>query len=231
MSTFVTSGRAVGVVIKTGLNTEIGKISKTISDNEEQVTPLEKKMNRFSYLISILAIIISIFVFLSFIISSNKSNWATYLMISITLAIGVIPESLSAIVSIALSFATKRMAKNNVIVKKLESIETLGSVNVICTDKTGTLTQNKMAIRKLIWNNEIILADEFINKTENEQAKDLFLKSLVLPNDSITENDERIGDPTELALVDFADQMKIDEQEFRKNIQEFLKFLLIVKEN
>ncbi|WP_434342796.1 cation-translocating P-type ATPase [Mycoplasma capricolum] len=216
MSTFITSGRAIGVVIKTGIDTEIGKISKTISENEEQVTPLEKKMNKFSYLISILAIIISFFVFISFIISSNKNNWATYLMISITLAIGVIPESLSAIVSIALSFATKRMAKNNVIVKKLESIETLGSVNVICTDKTGTLTQNKMAIKKLIWNNQIILSDEFIDKTENELAKTLFLKSLVLPNDSITEKDERIGDPTELALVDFAEQLKIDEQEFRR---------------
>ncbi|AGJ90697.1 cation-translocating P-type ATPase [Mycoplasma putrefaciens] len=218
MSTFVTSGRAIGVVIGTGTDTEIGKISQSISENENQITPLGRKINKFSYLISFIAVVVSVFVFLLFLFTGNKNNWANYLMIAITLAIGVIPESLSAIVSITLSFATKRMVKENVIVKKLESIETLGSVNVICTDKTGTLTQNRMAIQKLIWNNQIISSQEFINLNTNA-SKELFLKALVLPNDSITENGERIGDPTELALVDFAEMMNVDEQDFRKKYQ------------
>lgn len=215
MSTFITSGRAVGVVIETGVNTEIGKISKAVSENEDQTTSLGRKINKFSYLISFIAVVISAFIFLLFLFTGNKHSWANYLMVAITLAIGVIPESLSAIVSITLSFSTKRMVKENVIVKKLESIETLGSVNVICTDKTGTLTQNKMTIEKVIWNNEVINSNDFINLKANE-AKKMFLKALVLPNDSITENGERIGDPTELALVDFAEMMNVDEQKFRK---------------
>src|SRR5699024_6272603 len=137
-------------------------------------------------------------------------------MVAITLAIGVIPESLSAVVSITLSLSTKRMAKNNVIVKKLAAVETLGSVNVICTDKTGTLTQNKMTVKKVVFNNEII-SDEDYKKSSTDIHKDLFLKALVLCNDSVTEGTERIGDPTELALVDYADQLGIDEQVARKN--------------
>ncbi|EOA07571.1 Cation-transporting ATPase [Mycoplasma yeatsii 13926] len=215
MSTFITSGRAVGVVIETGVNTEIGKISKAVSENEDQTTSLGRKINKFSYLISFIAVVISAFIFLLFLFTGNRDSWASYLMVAITLAIGVIPESLSAIVSITLSFSTKRMVKENVIVKKLESIETLGSVNIICTDKTGTLTQNKMTIEKVIWNNKVINSDEFINLKAND-AKNMFLKALVLPNDSITENGERIGDPTELALVDFAEMMNVDEQKFRK---------------
>lgn len=135
-------------------------------------------------------------------------------MVAITLAIGVIPESLAAVVSITLSFSTKRMAKQNVIVKKLASMETLGSVNVICTDKTGTLTQNKMTVKKVIMNNDVINADKYIN-SGLDQHQDLFLKALVLCNDSVTEDKERIGDPTELALVDYAELFAYDEQDSR----------------
>lgn len=135
-------------------------------------------------------------------------------MVAITLAIGVIPESLAAVVSITLSFSTKRMAKQNVIVKKLASMETLGSVNVICTDKTGTLTENKMTVKKIIMNNNVINA-ELYQTTNHDQHQDLFLKALVLCNDSVTEAKERIGDPTELALVDYAELFAYDEQDSR----------------
>ncbi|KAF5295333.1 hypothetical protein FQR65_LT19909 [Abscondita terminalis] len=126
--------------------------------------------------------------------------------IAITLAIGVIPECLSAVVSITLSMSTKRMAKDNVIVKKLASVETLGSVNVICTDKTGTLTQNRMTVTKMIMDNKIVSGDSYA-KEKSDNHMDLFLKSLVLCNDSVTEGKERIGDPTELALVDYAEKL------------------------
>ncbi|PPE05176.1 cation-translocating P-type ATPase [Williamsoniiplasma lucivorax] len=210
MSTFTTAGRAIGVVTKTGVNTEIGKISTTINENADQETPLEKKLKKFSYLISVVAVIIGVIIFGAMLVTGQKDSWATYLIIAITLAIGVIPESLSAVVSITLSFSTKRMVKENVIVKKLASVETLGSVNVICTDKTGTLTQNKMTVKRMIWNNKIITDEEFIATTLDEH-KDFMLKGLVLPNDSVVEDDARMGDPTELALVDFALKMGVDE--------------------
>lgn len=131
-------------------------------------------------------------------------------MVAITLAIGVIPESLAAVVSITLSFSTKRMAKQNVIVKKLASMETLGSVNIICTDKTGTLTENKMTVKKVIMNNNVITSEAY-QAVNHDQHQDLFLKALVLCNDSVTEDKERIGDPTELALVDYAELFAYDE--------------------
>ncbi|PPE04537.1 cation-transporting ATPase [Entomoplasma ellychniae] len=220
MSTFTTAGRAIGVVIKTAKESEIGKISKAINDNDQEQTPLEKKLTKFSYWISCIAGIIGIIVFVSLFVTGKSENgaWISYLMVAITLAIGVIPESLAAVVSITLSFSTKRMAKNNVIVKKLSSVETLGSVNVICTDKTGTLTQNKMTVQKVIYNNKIVNAEEYIAEN-NKLQKDLLLKALVLPNDGVTEGEERIGDPTELALVDYAELMNIDEQKYRKMYQ------------
>ncbi|AVN65092.1 ATPase [Mesoplasma florum] len=218
MSTFTTAGRAVGIVIGTGLNTEIGKISEAIDKNEETETPLEKKISKFGYVISCVAGLIGIFVFLLLSLVGGFEAWASYLMVAITLAIGVIPESLAAVISITLSFSTKRMANNNVIVKKLASVETLGSVNVICTDKTGTLTQNKMTVKKVIDNNRIMDSDEYLDLDKSIQ-KELLLKALVLPNDSITEGNERIGDPTELALVDFAELMGVDELVYRKKFE------------
>lgn len=214
MSTFITSGRAIGVVIKIGKKTEIGKITTTINKTKETTTNLEKKLTKFSYWISGLSFIIAVIIFFSLYLNGNKNGWANYLMIAITLAIGVIPESLSAVVSITLSFSTKRMAKQNVIVKKLTSIETLGNINILCTDKTGTLTKSKMTVKKIIINNNVIDANKYVNSVFNKH-KDFFLKSFVLCNDSITENKERIGDPTELALVDYAELFSYDEQDSR----------------
>lgn len=213
--TFVTNGRATGVVISTGINTEIGKINEQINENSEEKTPLEKKLTRFSYWLSLVAVILGVIMFVALYFDGEKAKWTEYLMVSITLAIGIIPESLPAVVAIALSVTTKRMAQSNVIVKKLSSVEALGSVNVICTDKTGTLTQNRMTIRSLIWNNEIISSEEFINLKLNKH-KDFLLKALVLPNDSITDKNQRLGDPTEVALVDFAELMHVDELASRK---------------
>ncbi|ATZ16367.1 Ca2+-transporting ATPase [Entomoplasma freundtii] len=215
MGTFVTNGRALGVVITTGVHTEIGKIDAAIKSSKDEMTPLEKKLKKFSFWISGVALIIGLVMFLSLYFSGEKSHWSNYLMVAITLAIGIIPESLPAVVSITLSIATKRMTKENVIVKKLSSVETLGSVNIICTDKTGTLTQNKMTVKDVLWNQNILSSQKFIESVTNNQKK-LFCQSLVLPNDSISEEGERIGDPTELALIDFAELMGWDEIKARK---------------
>ncbi|WP_342274765.1 cation-translocating P-type ATPase [Spiroplasma endosymbiont of Cantharis lateralis] len=214
MSTFTTSGRAIGLVIKTGVETEIGKIAKSINENEEESTPLEKKLNSFTYWISGLSFILAILIFTTLFFSGDQKAWANYLMVAITLAIGVIPECLAAVVSITLSISTKKMVKQNVIIKKLQAVETLGNVNFICTDKTGTLTQNKMTVKKMIMDNKVIASKEYA-KEKNDKHMDLFLKALVLCNDSVTEGNERIGDPTELALVDFAETIGYDEQDSR----------------
>ncbi|AHI53879.1 cation-transporting ATPase [Spiroplasma sabaudiense Ar-1343] len=211
MSTFTTAGRAIGMVVKTGIQTEIGKIAESINENDEAKTPLEKKLIKFSYWIALAALVIGVLIFLTMFLKGNSKFWPSYLMVAITLAIGVIPECLAAVVSISLSFSTKRMARENVIVKKLASVETLGSVNVICTDKTGTLTVNRMTIKKIMENNEVLDSNAFLKKTNSSQ-RELFLQSLVLPNDSVTQGKERIGDPTELALVDFAELAGLDEQ-------------------
>ncbi|WP_339020263.1 cation-translocating P-type ATPase [Spiroplasma endosymbiont of Atherix ibis] len=211
MSTFITSGRAIGVVIKTGQETEIGKIAKSINENEKESTPLEKKLNSFTYWISGLSFILAVLIFTTLFFSGDQKAWANYLMVAITLAIGVIPECLAAVVSITLSISTKKMVKQHVIIKKLQAVETLGNVNFICTDKTGTLTQNKMTVKKMIMDNKIISSNEYAQE-KNDNHMDLFLKALVLCNDSVTEGTERIGDPTELALIDYAEIIGYDEQ-------------------
>ncbi|AKX34070.1 cation-transporting ATPase [Spiroplasma litorale] len=214
MSTFTTNGRAIGIVIKIAKETEIGKISESINNSDEELTPLEKKLNKFTYCVAGLSVLIGLLIFITLFFVGNKGAWVNYLMVGITLSIGVIPECLAAIVSITLSLSTKKMASENVIVKKLQAVETLGSVNYICTDKTGTLTQNRMTVKRLIINNSIEDVNKFLYK--NETHKDFFMKALVLCNDSITEGEERIGDPTELALVDYAEIHKYDEKLARK---------------
>ncbi|QGS51998.1 cation-translocating P-type ATPase [Spiroplasma tabanidicola] len=215
MSTFTTAGRAIGIVIKVGVDTEIGKIATSINENDEEATPLEKKLGFFTMIIALLSFSLGVIIFIALFFSGDRTAWSNYLMVAITLAIGVIPECLAAIISVTLSLSARRMADENVIVKKLKAVETLGSVNVICTDKTGTLTQNKMTVTKLVMDNKISEAKDYL-KHKKDRHLDLFLKALVLCNDSVTEGDERIGDPTELALVDFAEVTGLDEQKARE---------------
>ncbi|QHX35935.1 P-type Ca2+ transporter type 2C [Spiroplasma sp. TIUS-1] len=221
MSTFITNGRATGIVVKIGDETEIGKISKMISETKKEKTMLEQKINKFSIVVAGASIIVGILFFVTLMIVSPDSGnnegleWLSHLMVALTLAIGLIPECLGAAVSIALSISTKRMVKNNMIVKKLSVVEALGGVNVICTDKTGTLTQNKMTCEKIIYKGQIINSDDWLTRINESEQAIRMTQGIILCNDSVIQNGEKIGDPTELAFVEYAHLMGHNEVEVR----------------
>lgn len=219
MSTFVTNGRATGVVVKIGEETEIGKISKMISESKNEKTMLEQKINKFSIVVAGASIVIGILFFVTLMLVSpqngDDAKWLSHLMVALTLAIGLIPECLGAAVSIALSISTKRMVKNNMIVKRLSVVEALGGVNVICTDKTGTLTQNKMTCEKVIYNGEIVSSEDWLTRSSESNQAIRMTQGIILCNDSVSQNGEKIGDPTELAFTDYAQLMGHNEVEIR----------------
>lgn len=217
MSTSITYGRGKGLVVETGHNTEIGKIATMIQTYEDEATPLQKQLNRLGKFLGITTIVICIVVFLIGLLQGREL--LEMFMVSISLAVAAIPEGLPAIVTIVLALGMNRMVKRNAIVKKLLAVETLGSTTVICSDKTGTLTQNEMTVVKLYTDGKIIdvtgtgydTVGEFkINGTTIEDSS--FLNSLlsiaVLANDAdLDKTDEGykvIGDPTEGALVTLA---------------------------
>ena len=145
-STTVTKGRGKAIVTNTGMNTEVGKIATLIQDQEDKQTPLQKKLDKVGRTLGTLVIAITVIIFITGLI--DKQNPADMLLIAISLAVAAVPEGLPAIVTIALALGTKRMVKRNVLIRKLSSVETLGSTTIICADKTGTMTQNKMEITK-----------------------------------------------------------------------------------
>ena len=216
MSTSITYGRGKGVVVETGSNTEIGKIATMIQTYEDEATPLQKQLNRLGKVLGITTIIICIGVFLIGLLQGREL--LEMFMVSISLAVAAIPEGLPAIVTIVLALGMNRMVKRNAIVKKLLAVETLGST-VICSDKTGTLTQNEMTVVKLYTDRKIIdvtgtgyeINGEF--KIDNQPIEDkdfldTFLNIAVLANDADLEKTEDgykvIGDPTEGALITLA---------------------------
>ena len=146
MSTLVTYGRGEGIVVATGMNTEIGKIAKILDEDSNEMTPLQKKLDELGRILGILAIGICVIIFV--IALFQKRDIMEMFLTAISLAVAAIPEGLAAIVAVVLALVVTRMSKINAIVKKLPAVETLGSVNIICSDKTGTLTQNKMTVVK-----------------------------------------------------------------------------------
>lgn len=217
MGTSITYGRGKGVVVETGHNTEIGKIATMIQTYEDEDTPLQKQLNKLGKFLGITTIVICIVVFLVGLLQGREL--LEMFMVSISLAVAAIPEGLPAIVTIVLAIGMNRMVKRNAIVKRLLAVETLGSTTVICSDKTGTLTQNEMTVVKVYTNDKIIdvtgtgydIYGEF--KIGNENIGDTeFLNTLlhiaVLDNDADLEKTadgyKVIGDPTEGALVTLA---------------------------
>jgi Ca2+-transporting ATPase len=203
---FVTYGRGTALVTSIGMETEIGKIASLLKSAKEKKTPLQESLDNFGKKLSVIILIIAALIFLINVFRGG--NIADSFMFAVSLAVAAIPEALSSIVTIVLSFATQKMAKENAIVRKLHAVESLGSISVICSDKTGTLTQNKMTVQKVFVDDKVLDSDKL--DKEVELQKRLVLMSL-LCNDAVTIEREEIGDPTEIALVNLGDIYDLDE--------------------
>lgn len=199
---FVTYGRGSFVVTNTGMNTEVGKIAQLLKNTSEKRTPLQVNLDQFGQKLSILILVICAILFVINVLQGGKVIDA--FLFAVALAVAAIPEALSSIVTIVLSFGTQKMVKENAIIRKLQAVEGLGSVSVICSDKTGTLTQNKMTVEHYYINGKTIAADE-ININDPYQAK--LLDFSILCNDSSNEGGTEIGDPTEIALINLGSKL------------------------
>lgn len=204
-STFVTNGKAKAIVTSVGMNTEIGKIADMLNSTEDSSTPLQHKLSQVGKMIGLLAMAICVVVFIFEIIAAIKNGgtfadeWLSCFKTAIALAVAAIPEGLATVVTIVLSIGVSKMSKQNAIVKKLPAVETLGSCNVVCSDKTGTLTQNKMTVVK-IFHNTIKNVSEI--EDEDKQLVKYFSICCDASINNINGKIQRIGDPTELALLD-----------------------------
>ncbi len=209
----VTYGRATMVVTDTGMNTELGKIATLMNQTGQRKTPLQKSLDDFSAKLAIVIMIISVIVFLLSIFRTGMTPLDS-MMFAVALAVAAIPEALSSIVTIVLAVGTQKMAKQNAIMKDLKAVESLGAVSVICSDKTGTLTQNKMKVKKLYAGGNLIEPTD-LNLQSNPQRQ--LLKIGLLVSDATTDEDNgtSIGDPTEIALVEMGDALFIEETEYR----------------
>lgn len=214
---FVTYGRGSFIVTAVGMDTEVGKIASLIQNAGERKTPLQITLDNFGKKLSIGILIICALVFGLSMWRADVINFDSVmdsLMFAIALAVAAIPEALSSIVTIVLSFGTQKMSRENAIMRKLQAVEGLGSVSVICSDKTGTLTQNKMTVRRVVCDGHIITADDA--NMENVGEKQLVIAS-VLCNDSSCRDGVDIGDPTETALIHFAHKAGLSDTEIREN--------------
>lgn len=214
MSTLVTYGRGTGIVVNTGMNTEIGKIAKMLDDEDENITPLQKKLAELGKILGITAVGISIIMFIISIFQGR--DLLEMFMTSISLAVAAIPEGLPAIVAIVLALGVQRMIKENAIIRKLASVETLGSVNIICSDKTGTLTINKMTVKKYYVNGQIYNLESIDIK--NKETK-LLTHGMILCNDATSKDGVQTGDPTEVALIDVGNKINIFKDDLNKEFK------------
>ena len=202
MSTIVTYGRGFGIVTATGMETEIGRIASMIQDAKEELTPLQKRLGDLGRVLSIASLVLCASLFVIALV--QKRNLFEMLITAISLAVAAVPEGLPAVVTICLALSVTKMVKVNTIVRRLPSVETLGAVNIVCSDKTGTLTQNQMTVVQTYVNGKILPAAEFSAREYPD-----FMKGFLLCNDAVITGEDRIGDPTELALLDFGANMGI----------------------
>lgn len=209
LSTSVSYGRGEGVVVKTGMDTEIGKIAKMINESIEEMTPLQKRLGDLGKILGILAVFLCVTLFVVALFQGR--DVMEMLLTAISLAVAAIPEGLPAVVTIVLALGVQRMVKVNTIVRKLPAVETLGSVSIVCSDKTGTLTQNKMTVTK------VCIDDTLYDLSELDYMKSKhFIDGFVLCTDATILHGSRLGDPTELALLDMGIGFNVTKEDLEK---------------
>lgn len=215
MSTYMTKGRGMGVVVSTGMETRIGHIADMLHSGKEKLTPLQVKLGELGKVLSFLAVGICVFLFAVAVL--QKRNVGEMLLTSVSLAVAAVPEGLPAIVTIVLALSVSRMVRAKTIVRKLSSVETLGAVEVVCSDKTGTLTQNKMTVTECYLEGRLVTQDKLRDvfaaavsgQTVSEERRH-FMLGCVLCNDGVLSEEDKIGDPTELALLYMARECDVD---------------------
>ena len=211
-SSLITYGRGKAIVVETGMNTEVGKIAGMLNETEKQETPLQRRLNSLGKTLGIAALAICAVIF--FIGLLQEKGVIDMFMTAVSLAVAVIPEGLVAVSTIVLAIGVQKMVKKNAIVKKLPAVETLGSSTVICSDKTGTLTQNKMTVEKIFCNDVVTN----VGQVETTEDFNKLVYNCMLCNDSrVLENGEIAGDPTETALVDMALKLDYEQSIYREN--------------
>ena len=201
--TFLVYGHGVGIVVATGMDTELGKIAQLLNKNDKSLTPLQKKMNEISKFLTIVVLFIGLLLFIVGKIRGN--NILEVFMLAVSLAVAAIPEGLPAAITVILSIGVQNMANEKSVVRNLSSVETLGCTEIICSDKTGTLTQNKMSVTK------ISIGTQFINiNNVKMDTIEKLVNCMVLCNNAKKSNDEILGDPTETSLISFVDNLNFD---------------------
>ena len=209
----VTNGHAFVVVSSTGMNTELGKIATSLIDKKSDITPLQKKVNQISKILTY--IILAIIVIMMAVGLLMKNDFFDILMLSISLAVAAIPEGMSSIITIILSLGMTAMAKRNVIIRKMASVETLGSTDIICSDKTGTITQNKMLV-KSIYVNEQLYTDE-----DNIPNAELLMRCAKNCQNVVKNNDIYMGDETEVSIYKYLEKITNNQVYVDQRIKEY----------
>lgn len=207
----VTYGRGVVVITAVGMKTELGKIASLMKETKDKATPLQVSLDNFGKKLSISILVLCGIVFAINIY--HGVNILESLLFAVALAVAAIPEALSSIVTIVLAIGTQKMSKENAIIKKLKAVEGLGSISVICSDKTGTLTQNKMTSKKIYVNNTLINTEDI---NINDKYQRMLLDFGALCSDAVSEGGKEIGDPTEVALTNLVRKFDLSELEIRK---------------
>ena len=203
----VTYGRGEAIITSAGMDTELGVIAASLNEDEKLLTPLQIKINEIS---KILSILVSIIVFMMLVIGILKGDdLLKVFMLSVSLAVAAIPEGLPAVITVILSLGMSSMAKKKAIIRKITSVETLGSASIICTDKTGTLTQNKMTIKEVYYNGEL-------HKEKYNDLDEKFINALGLCNDIVKENGKYMGDPTEVAMFKYVETLGCNVTDMKK---------------
>lgn len=206
LSTIVTYGRGQGIVTATGMDTELGRIAAMITEAKEEMTPLQKRLGELGKVLSVLSLLLCAVLFGVAVL--QKRDIPEMLITAISLAVAAVPEGLPAVVTICLALSVTKMVRVNTIVRRLPSVETLGAVSVVCSDKTGTLTQNRMTVEKCFLRGRTVRASE----ASLGEAPDFFW-GMALCNDARAEEKDRTGDPTELALLDFSGKAGLERGE------------------